>query len=102
MTCRTAKYQAFSIQSGSFRWQPPQDPPRVANEPGADPASRSSGARIFVWPMRCATFSATRPITHGRIVTIGQLLLFSTETGDAWLLDPADRLAARLARDGES
>jgi hypothetical protein len=38
----------------------------------------------------------------GRIVTIGQLILFSTETGDAWLLDPDDRLAARLARDGES
>jgi hypothetical protein len=38
---------------------------------------------------------------HGRIVTIGQLILFSTETGDAWLLDPADRLAARLARGGE-
>jgi hypothetical protein len=37
-----------------------------------------------------------------RIVTIGQLVLFSTETGDAWLLEPADRLAARLARDGES
>ena len=35
---------------------------------------------------------------HGRIVTIGQLVLFSTETGDAWLLDPADR----LARDGDS
>src|SRR5262249_12729076 len=35
---------------------------------------------------------------HGRIVSIGQLVLFSTETGDAWLLDPADRLAARLAR----
>ena len=39
---------------------------------------------------------------HGRIVTVGQLILFSTETGDAWLIDPADRLAARLARDGES
>src|SRR5258705_1942439 len=39
---------------------------------------------------------------HGRFVTIGQLVLFSTETGDAWLLNPADRLAARLARDGES
>jgi hypothetical protein len=38
----------------------------------------------------------------GRIVTIGQLVLFSTETGDAWLLDPVDRLATRLARDGES
>ncbi len=37
-----------------------------------------------------------------RIVTIGQLILFSTKTGDAWLLDPADQLAARLARQGES
>ena len=39
---------------------------------------------------------------ESRIVTIGQLVLFSTETGDAWLLDPGDRLAARLARDGRS
>src|ERR1700732_3154858 len=38
----------------------------------------------------------------GRIFTVGQLVLFSPETGDAWLLDPADRLAARLARDGEN
>src|SRR6266705_6192701 len=38
----------------------------------------------------------------GRIVTIGQLVLFSTETGDAWLLDPSDQLAARLARDRDS
>ena len=38
----------------------------------------------------------------GRIVTIGQLILFSTETGDAWLLDRTDLLAARLARDGEA
>ena len=37
-----------------------------------------------------------------RIVAIGQLVLFSTQTGDAWLLDLTDRLAARLARDGES
>jgi hypothetical protein len=35
----------------------------------------------------------------GRIVTVGQLILFSTETGDAWLLDQEDRLAAPLARD---
>jgi hypothetical protein len=38
----------------------------------------------------------------GRIITIGQLVLFSTETGDAWLLDRTDFLAARLARDGEA
>ena len=37
----------------------------------------------------------------GRVVTVDQLVLFSTETGDAWLLDPSDRLAARLARDGD-
>jgi hypothetical protein len=36
-----------------------------------------------------------------RIVTVGQLVLFSTETGDAWLLDAHDHLAARLARDGD-
>jgi hypothetical protein len=36
----------------------------------------------------------------GRLVTVGPLVLFSTETGDAWLLDPADHLAARVARDG--
>ena len=38
---------------------------------------------------------------HGHVVTVGQLVLFSTETGDAWLLDPSDRRAARLARDGD-
>ena len=37
----------------------------------------------------------------GRLVTVGPLLLFSTETGDAWLLDARDHLAARLARDGD-
>ena len=37
----------------------------------------------------------------GRLVTVGPLVLFSTETGDAWLPDPSDHLAARLARDGD-
>src|SRR5262249_61433202 len=37
----------------------------------------------------------------GRIVTLGQLIFFSTETGDAWLLDWEDGLAARLAWDGD-
>jgi hypothetical protein len=38
----------------------------------------------------------------GRIVAVGRLLLFSTDTGDAWLLDRSDQLAARLARNGET
>jgi len=29
------------------------------------------------------------------------LVLFSTDTGDAWVLDPAEQLATRLARDGD-
>lgn len=37
----------------------------------------------------------------GRFVTVGSLALFSTQTGDAWLLDPEDHFAARLARDGD-
>jgi len=35
-----------------------------------------------------------------RFVTVGGLAFFSTDTGDAWILDPADHLAARVARDG--
>jgi hypothetical protein len=38
----------------------------------------------------------------GGIVTVRPLLLFSTDSGDAWILDPADHLAARIAKDGIS
>jgi hypothetical protein len=37
---------------------------------------------------------------EGRLVTLGSLILFSTETGDAWMLDPEDGFAMCLARDG--
>ena len=37
----------------------------------------------------------------GRVVSIGPVVLFSTASGDAWVLDPADHLATRLARDGD-
>jgi len=36
-----------------------------------------------------------------RFVTAGKLAFFSCETGDAWILDPSDRLAAQIARDGD-
>ena len=35
------------------------------------------------------------------IVTLGPLLFFSTDTGDAWVLDPADRSARCLAKAGD-
>jgi len=37
-----------------------------------------------------------------RVVTLGPLIFFSTETGDAWMLDPEDGLALCLARAGEA
>ena len=36
-----------------------------------------------------------------RIITVGLLVLFSSETGDAWVLDPADHLATPVAREGD-
>jgi hypothetical protein len=37
----------------------------------------------------------------GRFVTIGALVFFSTATGDAWMLEPSNQFAARLARAGD-
>lgn len=37
---------------------------------------------------------------EGRVVTLGELLLFSTPGGDAWLLDTDDDFAMCLAREG--
>ncbi len=36
------------------------------------------------------------------VVRLGPIVFFSTATGDAWMLDPEDGLAACLARDFES
>ena len=36
-----------------------------------------------------------------RVVRLGPLIFFSTDTGDAWMLDPADHLALCLARAGD-
>jgi hypothetical protein len=35
-----------------------------------------------------------------RVVSFGSLILFSTQTSDAWLLDPQDELALCLLKDG--
>jgi hypothetical protein len=38
----------------------------------------------------------------GRMVSVGPLVFFSTETGDAWMLEPAGQLATRLAVDADA
>jgi hypothetical protein len=37
-----------------------------------------------------------------RVVSLGPLVFFSTESGDAWMLGPKDGLAVCLARDGQA
>ncbi len=37
---------------------------------------------------------------EGRVVSLGPLIFFSTDSGDAWMLDPSDGGASCLARDG--
>src|SRR5271169_5931808 len=58
-------------------------------------------AGTFVSPTKFRYILGRAAEHDGRVITIGQIILFSTETGDAWLLDPSDQLAARLARDGD-
>jgi len=36
-----------------------------------------------------------------RAVSIGQVVLFSTATGDAWVVDRSEQLAVRVAREGD-
>ena len=38
---------------------------------------------------------------YADLARLGYVILFSTDTGDAWLLEVTDQLAARLARDGD-
>src|SRR3974377_1883197 len=71
-------------------------------------AGESGWGELIVegWRFRLADevcYIQRRAANHdGRIVIIGRLVLFSTDTGDAWLLDRSDQLAARLARKGET
>jgi hypothetical protein len=36
-----------------------------------------------------------------RVVSLGPLVFFSTQSGDAWVLDAADALALQLSQDGD-
>ena len=80
-------------------------PPRPAR--GRKPSKRGPGPRsVAGQSFRLADevryIQRRAAAGDSRIVSIAQLVLFSTQTGDAWLLDRTDRLAARLARGGES
>src|SRR5208282_4032385 len=106
MTMRSKQWQTKASKSPNS-WvnssmANPARPGRVANA-----AKRGAGKRIvegtgFRLADEVRSIQRRAANHDSRIVTIGQLVLFSTDTGDAWLLDRSDQLAARLARDGET
>jgi hypothetical protein len=64
-------------------------------------AARAVPAKGFSLADEIQYIQARAAVRDGRLVVINhQVAFFSTDTGDAWLLDPIDHLAARLARDG--
>jgi hypothetical protein len=70
------------------------------------PRHRSSSSRqswqegAILDEVRHITSLAAR--SEPRIVTLGPLLFFSTESGDAWVLDPEDASALCLAKYGDA
>ena len=65
------------------------------------PGSRQVSGKDFLLADELHYIQRRAAEHDGRFVTVGGLAFFSTETGDAWILDPADHLAARVARDGD-
>jgi hypothetical protein len=65
------------------------------------PASRAISGKDFRLADELRYIQRRAAEYDGRFVTVGGLAFFSTETGDAWILDPGDHLAARVARDGQ-
>jgi len=86
-------HRNFTLRKGGRPWGEERS--------DADRASERSAAKIFGWPTKSATSRAAPPHSTGASLPSAHSRCFSTDTGDAWLLDPADHLAARLARDGD-
>ncbi len=54
---------------------------------------------MFTSRAEFGTFNAAA-VRESRLVTIRPFLLFATERGDAWILDPVDHLASPIAETG--
>jgi hypothetical protein len=66
----------------------------------SNPARRSQESLNLTKEVRSIQHHAAEHA--GRMVSIGPLVFFSTETGDAWILEPAGQLATRLAVDADA
>jgi len=83
-----------------LHWQAPQCPGKIDQATAAPGQRRIEGASFRLADE--VRYIQRRAAEHdGRVVTIGQLTLFSTQTGDAWIIDRDDHLAFRLACQGD-
>jgi hypothetical protein len=73
----------------------------VAKKIGRGPGKRMVDGKSFRLADEVRYIQRRAAEHDERVVSFGQIVLFSAESGDAWLLDASDRLAARLARDGD-
>ena len=67
----------------------------------AEPAKQGVAGKHLRLAQEIKSIQRRAAAYDARFVTVGPLVFFSTQTGDAWMLDPSDHLAARLARDGD-
>jgi hypothetical protein len=82
------------LRGGStIRRGPTQD-----QDPTGKDGAKGKGLRLADEVRRIQRLAAAH---DSRVVTLGPLVLFSTISGDAWMLDPADHLATPLAREGD-
>jgi hypothetical protein len=72
---------------------------RAVNKTGDTTMSQVSARQMNV-SREAATVLACAAAQEARVISLGPLLFFSSETGDAWVLEPADRLARCLGRAG--
>ncbi len=92
--------RAAPARAGGIR-QPENSPvPSAVNAEGVVGAIRSASLDVASIRKEIDYLVSRARAGEDRLVTLGPLLFFSTSTGDAWMLDPADGYAACLARDG--
>ena len=72
---------------------------RAVNKTGDTTMSQVSARQMNVC-REAATVLASAAAQEARVISLGPLLFFSSESGDAWVLEPADRLARCLVRAG--
>jgi hypothetical protein len=70
---------------------------KIKTRPGST-GRKGHGLRLADEVRRIQRLAAAH---DSRVVTLGPLVLFSTVSGDAWMLDTADHLATPLAREGD-